>query len=80
MPLEGLSLDYGAHGGNLNIEVNGDFVNFGSFDEIDGTIIGGVSVSVLSTDFGDFGSLVLTGSIREFAIGGQEFAIDNLCT
>jgi hypothetical protein len=80
VPLEGLSLDYGAHGGNLNIEVNGDFVNFGSFDEIDGTIIGGVSVSVLSTDFGDFGSLVLTGSIREFAIGGQEFAIDNLCT
>jgi hypothetical protein len=78
-PLEGLSVDFGAHGGNLNIEVNGDFRNFGSFDEIDRTIIGGVLVSVFYSESGSVGSLVLTGIIHEFAIGGQEFAIDNLC-
>jgi hypothetical protein len=78
MPLDGLSFDFGAHGGNLNIDINGDFVNFDAFAGIDGTTIGGVSVSVTSGG-GPNGSVTLMGTIDEFAIGGQEFAIDNIC-
>ena len=78
-PVEGLSFDFGAHGGNLNIEVNGDFVNFGSFADIDGATIGGVLVEVVFTGTGGIGSAKLTGLIDAFAIGGQEFAIDNIC-
>ena len=34
-PIAGLSLQYGEYGGNLNININGDFVNFGNFTDID---------------------------------------------
>ncbi len=74
------TIDYGEHGGNLNIEINGDFVNFEDFIDIDGKTIGGVVVAVV--DYGApghcAGRLYLTGPINTFSIGGQEFAIDNV--
>lgn len=80
-PIDGLSLRFGEYGGNLNIEINGDFVNFEDMTDIDGAVIGGVTVSVPSGGFGgDMGVLVLTGTINSFSIGGQEFVIDDVCT
>ena len=76
-PNDGLSLLFGEYGGNLNIEVNGDSRNFDKFADINGLTIGGVHVTVV--DLGDSkGRLVLTGTIEQFAIGGQEFLIDDV--
>ena len=79
-PVDGLMLDFGEHGGNLNIMINGAFVNFEDFQDIDGTTIGGVHVSVPSGGMGhDSGTLKLQGTVEQFAIGGQEFWIDHIC-
>jgi len=78
-PWEGLSLLFGEYGGNLNIEINGDFRNFENFDDIDGDVIGGVDVSVVNGLGNDRGSLTLSGTINSFAIGGQELCIDDVC-
>jgi hypothetical protein len=77
-PIEGLSLDFGAYGGNLNLEINGEFVNFGSMDDINGIGIGGTEV--FTTAGGGRGSLIVFGFIESFAIGGQELWIDDVCT
>jgi hypothetical protein len=92
-PLEGLSVLFGEYGGNLNININGDFWNFKNFDDINGATIGGVHVSVVNGHGNDSGSLKLTGTMEKFAfeegefegefifvIGGQELWIDDVCT
>ncbi|MEE8524447.1 MAG: hypothetical protein V3T72_10990, partial [Thermoanaerobaculia bacterium] len=70
---------FGEFGGNLNIEINGDFQNFGDFADIDGMIIGGVQVAVTNGFGNDQGTLLLTGEIHSLAIGGQELVIDHVC-
>ena len=72
-PLEALTLRFGAHGGNLNIEINGQLQNLTDFSAINGMTVGGVNVSVNQD------SIELSGEIYSFAIGGQEFAIDDVC-
>lgn len=75
-PCEGLTLLFAKSGGNLNIDVNGDFRNINAFSQIHGMNIGGVSVEV----HGDAqGSIKLTGTITSFAIGGQELWVDDVC-
>lgn len=76
--INGLSLRFGEYGGNLNITINGVFQNFNAFSDIDGTTIGGVSISVVSS--GSLGTLTLSGVINSFAIGGQELWIDDVTT
>lgn len=77
---DGLSLDFGEYGGNLNLEVNGDFRNFANFPDIDGNTIGGTQVKVVTTAPGDDqGRLYLFGPVYDFRIGGQELWIDNVC-
>ncbi len=78
-PWEGLSLLFGEYGGNLNIDINGDFRNFDDFHDIDGIEIGGVDVSAVNGFGNDNGSLTLSGTINSFAIGGQELCIDDVC-
>jgi hypothetical protein len=78
-PCEGLSLLYGAYGGNLNIDINGDFRNFDVFDDIGGSTIGGVNVAINNFGSGK-GSLTLSGTIEGFFIGGQELVIDHVCS
>ena len=87
-PLKELSLNFGEYGGNLNIQVNGEFKNVQNFDDIDGTTIGGVSISVINGLGNDKGRLILSGemdifSFQEkeftFLIGGQELWIDHVC-
>jgi subtilisin family serine protease len=77
--IDQLSLLFGEYGGNLNIDINGDFRNFGNFADINGQTIGGVTVSVVNGLGNDKGSLTLSGAISSFALGGQELWIDNVC-
>jgi len=79
VPSTGLSILFGEYGGNLNINVNGDFLNFANFADINGTAVGGVKISVLNGFGNDRGFLQLSGTIKTFALGGQELWIDNVC-
>ena len=76
--IPGLDLLFGEYGGNLNLDINGDFRNFQNFADIAGLNIGGVNVSVVNGLGNDLGSLSLSGAINSFAIGGQELWIDNV--
>ncbi len=79
-PLDGLALQYGEYGGNLNININGDFVNFENFVDIDKTQIGGTWIYTLDagTPGQSSGALFVIGLIEGFEIGGQELTIDNV--
>jgi hypothetical protein len=74
-----LMLRFGEYGGNLNITINGRFVNFNNFADINGASIGGVNVSATNGFGNDRGRLVLTGPITSFSLGGQELWIDDVC-
>jgi hypothetical protein len=73
----GLSLCYGEYGGNINIEVNGDFRNVDDFSDVISPV-GGVHISTGNLGNGK-GVLVLSGTINSLAIGGQELWIDHVC-
>ncbi|MEZ4684125.1 MAG: hypothetical protein R2932_58940 [Caldilineaceae bacterium] len=84
--LQHIKFAFGEYGGNLNLTINRQFVNFGNFKEIHGTIIGGVKVNVLSGGGGnDKGQIEFVGTINDqrrwghLAIGGQELWIDDFC-
>lgn len=79
VPLRELTLHFGEYGGNLNIQINGVFRNFFNMAELDGTTIGGVAISVVNGMGNDTGLLELTGRTSDFAIGGQELWIDDVC-
>ncbi len=80
-----LTLRFGEYGGNLNIRVNGQFRNFGNFADINQATIGNAAVAVNIYDprsnngSGDLGILTLSGAINQFALGGQELWIDDVC-
>ncbi len=67
----------GEYGGNVNLEVNGDFRNVGSFDLLNNQVVGGATVAVTSLGLVT-GALYLHGAISSFKIGGQELWIDDL--
>jgi hypothetical protein len=79
VPLRELTMNFGEYGGNLNIQINGVFRNFSNMAELDGTTIGGVGISVVNGMGNDAGLLELTGRTTDFAIGGQELWIDDVC-
>ncbi len=74
-----IHLNFGEYGGNLNLEVNGDFQEFDDFAGIHGTTIGGATVSVTNGFGNDQGTLMLTGEVNSFAVGGQELVVDEIC-
>jgi hypothetical protein len=76
-PITGLSLLFGEDGGNVNLEINGDFRNVNDFTEIVSPV-GGVNVIVAFDPDTKMGSLHLGGPIHQFAIGGQELWIDDV--
>jgi hypothetical protein len=78
-PVELLVIRFGEYGGNVNIDVNGDFRNAANLLDFDGQSIGGVQVMVIDGQENKPALLELRGEIRSFAIGGQELAIDDLC-
>ena len=75
----GVSILFGEYGGNLNITINGEFVNFENFADINGRVIGGVMTSVLNGNGKGIGFLNLSGEINTLSVGGQELWIDNMC-
>lgn len=77
--LSDLTLQFGEYGGNLNIEINGEFVNFENFEDLNGTTIAGVDSTVVNGLGEDRGTLTLAGPIDTFAVGGQELWIDDVC-
>lgn len=72
--VNGLSLLFGDFGGNTNLRINGDLRIANDLKDLDGQFVGGVRVAVGDVD-GGF-RLSLDGAIDQFAIGGQEFAMD----
>ena len=75
----GLTLRYGEYGGNLNFAVNGDLRNVENFAVLDGAVVGGAMVSVTGGLGHDAGEVQISGAIASFAVGGQEFFLDDLC-
>lgn len=78
-PISDLSIFFGELGGNLNLDINGDFQNFGNFADINGATIGGVDIYVVNGFGNDQGRLRFIGTIHSFSIGGQELWIDDVC-
>lgn len=80
-------ITFGEYGGNVNLTVDGVTANVGDLASLNGTTMGGVIVSVPTGGFGnDMGVLELTGTmpdqaagLGQFAIGGQELWIDDIC-
>ncbi len=71
-----VSLLYGEYGGTLNLLINGDSVIVGSFVDLPPTL-GGVDITMTGGQSG-LGTLSFDGVISSFAIGGQEFVLDNV--
>jgi hypothetical protein len=67
-------------GGSENLSVNGSAVFAGQISAFPASL-GGAAVAVSMTPVagGHKGTVTLTGAIKTFAIGGQEFWIDNVC-
>lgn len=78
--LSQLSLLFGNYGGYTKVEVNGDTLQVYNILDLNGIQIGGVDAFVTqSAQSGNVhGTLSLSGIINSFAIGGQEFAFDNV--
>lgn len=80
-PLKKITLKFAELGGNNNMMVNGDFRNVGNLASLNGTTVGGVTVTVTATAVGgnSYGVIVLDGAVKEFSIGGQELWLDDIC-
>jgi hypothetical protein len=80
-PLDKISLKFGELGGNNNIRVNGVFQNVADLVSLSGNSIGGVQITVNANQQGNnwYGTLKLNGTINDFAIGGQELWLDDVC-
>ena len=75
--LTSLTVVFSDMGGNVNLLVNGQLQNVENLSSLNGQSVAGVFVAVNQlTD--TLGVLSLSGTIDSFAIGGQEFWIDNL--
>lgn len=73
-----VTVDFLDQGGFENLSVNGSDIFAGELTAAPATL-GGVSVSASKIPGSGMGTLTLTGEIKIFAIGGQEFTIDNVC-
>jgi hypothetical protein len=80
-PLDKITLKFGELGGNNNIRVNGAFQNVPNLIDLNGNSISGVQITVSASQQGNnwYGTMELNGVIDEFAIGGQELWLDDVC-
>jgi hypothetical protein len=72
-------LRFGEYGGNLNFEINGEFVNFDDFSELQGAVFGDVTVLVTNGSDDARGVVALVGHIEALMVGGQELWLDDVC-
>ncbi|GAB4520969.1 MAG: hypothetical protein Tsb0013_24400 [Phycisphaerales bacterium] len=78
-PQDIITFSYANEGGNVNLLINGTLLNAGVLVDLDGTMVGDVTVSVSTPGMGvDAGTVTLQGTITGFAVGGQEFNLDNI--
>jgi len=77
---DGVVIQFGEYGGNVNIAINGDFRNESTFGDVVSPV-GGVAVSCAGAgcSAGGPGTLYLVGTVTSLSIGGQEFCIDDVC-
>jgi hypothetical protein len=77
--LNGLTLQYGEYGGNINLEINGALANVQNFFDVPAGL-GGTSIFTLDTGphGNSKGVMVIIGNINSFKIGGQELYLDNM--
>lgn len=67
------------HGGQLNFEINGDFLMPGQYADLDGLMVGGVLVNVVSGGgMNECTELFLEGTIDNLVLGGGQHFIDCL--
>ena len=80
-PIDKITLKFGELGGNNNIKVNDDFQNVRDLVSLNGTMLGGVQVTVNAIQQGNnwYGKMTLDGNINNFSIGGQELYLDDVC-
>lgn len=76
-----VSANFGELGGNVNLRINGNFINVSDLKELNGTSLGGVTIVVGGVQEGSnyYGALLAIGPISDFSIGGQELWLDNIC-
>ncbi len=73
-----IDLLYDNGGGNVNVSVNGALANVEHMTDLHLASLGGAWI-VVQPPTGSTGQLIVTGSIAQFAIGGQELWIDHVC-
>jgi subtilisin len=79
-PLDAISFFYIDQGGSENLEINNDLRAVSDLSSLDGATVGGVQVSVEVFSSSPIVATVrLQGNITQFAVGGQEFLLDNVC-
>ena len=77
--LEEVSLTVADHGGQINFEINGDFLMPPQYLDLDGLVIGGVTVTVLSGGrSGECTELLLEGRVENLLVGGGQHFVDCL--
>ncbi len=75
--VENLYYRYGRYGGTINIEINGDFANVPDYSHLDGMVLGGVQIEVLSGGGAiGCGEVQLHGPVDFLLVGGEEFVVD----
>ncbi len=77
-PLAEITLLYKDFGGNVNLIVNDVLANVGNFTDLHMTTLGGATIT-LQPSTGSAGTLIVSGLVESFAIGGQETWIDHVC-
>jgi hypothetical protein len=82
-PMDWVAISYGEYGGNLNLEINGQCVEFSDFANINGSIIGGavvwnVDLGVSGNSCGKLYAAAAPNVIGTFILGGQELYIDEI--
>jgi hypothetical protein len=77
--VKSVKLLFGEYGGHLNVAVNGQMTLVKNFADVDGTMLGGVLLKVINGFGNDQGVLYLDGPTNDFAVGGQELWIDDVC-
>jgi len=78
-PLSRVQFFYGEYGGNVNLIVNGSCVSRPNFADLPASL-GGVLIKVEPPENPGqgCGTVILSGLITSFAVGGQELAIDDI--
>lgn len=80
-PVNKITLRFGDYGGNSNIRINTEFRNVGDLLSLNNSTIAGVDLTFTAGQSGAnwIGQLTLVGDMTDFAIGGQELWVDDIC-